>query len=73
MDEFLTLFYMKRTGKVKGFCTGKQSMDYFADERKDYEKIMNFIVVKYDKFIMDNYQYFEVHNGELQFKKELSF
>ena len=44
MEEKLTVFYLKRTGKVRCFCTGEQSMDYFADEKEDMELIVDFIL-----------------------------
>ncbi|WP_332856810.1 hypothetical protein [Clostridium paraputrificum] len=69
--EKLTLFYLKRTGKVKGFCTGEQSMDYFADEKEDMELIMDFIIVDYDEFIIKNYNYYKVIERELIFDKVL--
>lgn len=71
MGEKLTLFYSKRTGKVKCFCTGEQSMEYFADDKEDMELIMDFIVVEYDEFIVKNYNYYKVLNGELIFDKSL--
>lgn len=71
MGEKLTLFYSKRTGKVKCFCTGKQSMEYFADDKEDMEIIMDFIIIEYDEFIVKNYNYYKVLNGELIFDKSL--
>lgn len=69
--EKLTLFYLKRTGKVKGFCTGEQSMEYFADEREDMELITDFIIIDYDEFIIKNYDYYKVIEGNLIFDKVL--
>lgn len=71
MGEKLTLFYFKRTGKVKCFCTGEQSMEYFADDKEDMELIMDFIIVEYDEFIVKNYNYYKVLNGKLIFDKSL--
>ncbi|MFR4997511.1 MAG: hypothetical protein ACLUDK_09875 [Clostridium paraputrificum] len=71
MIEKITLFYLKRTGKVKCFCTGEQSMEYFADEKEDMELIMDFIIIDYDEFIIKNYDYYKVIEGNLIFDKVL--
>ena len=71
MEEKLTVFYLKRTGKVRCFCTGEQSMDYFADEKEDMELIVEFIIVDYDEFIVKNYNYYKVVEGKLIFDKTL--
>lgn len=71
MIEKITLFYLKRTGKVKCFCTGEQSMEYFADEKEDMALIMDFIIIDYDEFIIKNYDYYKVIEGNLIFDKVL--
>ncbi|MDU6047118.1 hypothetical protein [Clostridium sp.] len=71
MIEKITLFYLKRTGKVKCFCTGEQSMEYFADEKEDMALIMDFIVIDYDEFVIKNYDYYKVIEGNLIFDKVL--
>ena len=71
MIEKITLFYLKRTGKVKCFCTGEQSMEYFADEKEDIALIMDFIIIDYDEFVIKNYDYYKVIEGNLIFDKVL--
>ncbi len=71
MIEKITLFYLKRTGKVKCFCTGEQSMEYFADEKEDMALIMDFIIIDYDEFVIKNYDYYKVIEGNLIFDKVL--
>ena len=72
-NEFLTLFYMKRNGKIMGFCTGKQDLNFYGDLKEDYELIMDFIIVHNDNFIIDNRDHFKVIDGELIFTKQLTF
>ncbi|MDU2106312.1 hypothetical protein [Clostridium sp.] len=71
MIEKITLFYLKRTGKVKCFCTGEQSMEYFADEKEEMALIMDFIIIDYDEFVIKNYDYYKVIEGNLIFDKVL--
>lgn len=70
MADKLTLFYMKRTGDVKAFCTGEQSMKFYGEYAEDYGLIMDYIVVDFDQFIIDNREYYKVINGELVFTKK---
>lgn len=72
MPEKMTLYYMKRTGKVKGYCTGEQTMAFYGEDEEDYSEIMSFIQVPYDPFIIENREYYKVENGELIFTKEVS-
>ncbi len=37
----ITLFFMKSSGRIKGFCSGIQTMSYFGDEKEDYSKIID--------------------------------
>lgn len=72
MPEKMTLYYMKRTGKVKGYCTGEQTMAFYGDDEEDYSEIMDFIHIKYDPFIIENREYYRVEKGELIFIKEVN-
>lgn len=65
MFDKITLFYSKNTNKIKLYCTGEQTMDYFGEDKEDYN--YDFIVVKYDDFIVNNLDKFKVVNGELNF------
>lgn len=65
MFEEVTLFYSINTGKIKLYCTGGQSMDYFGEDKCDYN--YDFIVVKYDDFLINNLDKFSVLNKELKF------
>ena len=51
----LTVFYSLNTGKVKCYCGGIQDMNYFGDDKEDYN--YDYIVVDYDNFILKNFDY----------------
>lgn len=70
MPDKLTLFYMKRTGEIKAFCTGEQNMNFYGDEKEDYEEIIDFIVIPYDPFIITNRDYYLVKDNKLIFTRE---
>lgn len=63
MFEKITLFYSKSTSKIKLYCTGEQSMDYFGEDKEDYN--YDFIIVDYDIFILNNLESFKVEDGKL--------
>ena len=65
MKEKVTLFYMKSSGKIKGFCTGVQTMDYFGEDKEDYSLIMNFIVVNKEDFNLDLREFYRVNDEKL--------
>lgn len=71
MPEKMTLFYMKRTGRVKGYCTGEQTMAFYGEDEEDYSEIMDYIQVDYDQFVIANRDYYKVVNGGLVFMKEV--
>lgn len=64
--EELTIFFNKRTGTIKEICGGKQSMEWFGDEKQDYELMLDFIIVEFDQFILANFNRFSVIDGELK-------
>lgn len=70
-EKELTLFYLKDTGEITGFCTGHQSMDYFGENKKIYSKIIDFIIVENDEFIIRNRDYYKVKNKKLVFEREV--
>ncbi|WP_250675557.1 hypothetical protein LZ906_007910 [Paraclostridium ghonii] len=65
MFDKLTLFYSKSTGKIKLHCTGEQSMDYFGEDKCDYN--YDFIIVDYDSFILNNLDKFKIVDRKLEF------
>ena len=64
--EELTIFYNKRTGTIKEICGGKQTMDWFGDEKQDYKLIIDYIVVEFDQYIIANLESFNVVDGKLK-------
>lgn len=72
MEEKMTLFYLKRTGAIKCFCSGEQTMAFYGDEREDYEPIIGCITIPFNEFIMNNRQSFKVENGQVVLSGELA-
>lgn len=68
MQENMTVFYNKRLGKIKEVCDGSQSMSWFGDEAEDYGKIYDYIIVKHDQFVHNNFHNMYVTNGEIKLK-----
>lgn len=64
--EKLTIFYNKRTGTIKEICGGEQDMDWFGEEKQDYELILDYIIVDFDQFILANFHRFYVIDKELK-------
>lgn len=71
MEKILTLFYMKKSGVIKCFCSGKQTLDYYGDEKEDIEGVIDYIYVEYDEFLLKNLQDFRVENGKVVFIKSV--
>lgn len=68
----LTIFYNKRTGSIKELCSGEQSMDWFGEEKRDYEEIFDFIIVDYDEYIVQNLHQFEIRDNKVLLKNRSS-
>lgn len=64
----ITLFFMKSSGKIKGFCSGIQTMSYFGDEEEDYSKIIGCLTVAEDEININNRDYYRVEKDKLVFK-----
>ena len=43
MPDKMTLYYLKQSGKVKGYCTGEQTMSIYGDDADEYSVIMDYI------------------------------
>lgn len=69
MFDKLTIFYNKRTGDIKEYCTGVQDMNWFGDEKQDYEIIFDYIVIDYDGYLMNNPHMFKIENGKVKLKE----
>lgn len=64
----LTIFYSLTTKKPKVYCTGIQTMDYFGEDKHDYN--YGVLVTDYDEFIINNFNNLIVENGTLIFKND---
>lgn len=70
----ITLFYSKRTGEIQTFCTGIQDMNFFGDNKVDYEIIWDFIVIDYNDKILNNKDMFIIDTNTTQIKlKDFEF
>lgn len=70
MDK-LTIFYNKRTGSIKELCGGVQDMNWFGDEKEDYEQIFSYIVVDFDDYVISNVDKFTVENDRLKVHEQV--
>lgn len=66
MDDKLTIFYNKRTGSIKELCGGEQDMNWFGEEKEDFEQIFDYIHVDFDNYIIENFINMEVVDGEVK-------
>ena len=70
MNNSMTLFYMKRTGDIVNKATGIQSMKFYSDFEEDYNKIVDFIVLQKDEYILGNTEKFKIIDKKLILKEE---
>ena len=70
----ITLFYSKRTGEIQTFCTGVQDMNFFGENKIDYEIIWDFVVIDYNDKILNNKDMFIIDTNTKQIKlKDFEF
>lgn len=62
----LTVFYNKRTGSIKELCGGEQDMEWFGEEAQDYELILDYLIVDFDQYIIENFKQLQVIDGSLK-------
>ena len=62
----LTIFYNKRTGSIKELCGGEQDMEWFGEEAQDYELILDYLIVDFDQYIIENFKQLQVIDGSLK-------
>jgi hypothetical protein len=68
MDK-MTVFFNKRTGNIRIISGGEQTMNIFGEEKQDYELIYDFIVLEFDRYVLENSGSFYVdENRELKFR-----
>ena len=68
MQRKMTLFYSKQTKEIKCVATGIQDINYFGENKVDFEIIYDYLVVDKDDYIFDNIHLFKVENGRAVLK-----
>lgn len=63
----MTIFFSKKTGEIKSFATGIQDMNYFGNDKEDYELIWDYVVIPRDDKVLRNLEMFKINldNKEL--------
>lgn len=62
----MTIYYNKRTGTITDLCTGKNDMNWYGNEKEDYEMIFDYVVVEYDPYVFSNHHQFKIVDGEIK-------
>lgn len=70
MNNSMTLFYMKRTGDIVNKATGVQDMKFYSDFEEDYNKIIDFIVLAKDEYVLNNIEKFKIIDKKLILKEQ---
>lgn len=66
--KVMTIFYSKNTGKIKSIVSGKQNMNIYGDEKKDYN--YGFLVVDSDEYLFNNFNKFLVKDKKIILRDE---
>ncbi len=69
MEKKMTIFYSKQTGKIKAYCGGIQNMDFFGQNKIDFEIIYDFIVLAKDDYVLNNIDKFKIVDGVPKLKE----
>lgn len=59
-DSVMTVFFVKRTGKIKMIADGRQDMSMFGDDEPEQSMIWDYIVVEKDDVLQNNADQFHV-------------
>lgn len=68
MQRKMTLFYSKQTKEIKCVATGIQDINYFGENKVDFEIIYDYLVVDKDDYIFENTSLFKVEDGRAVLK-----
>lgn len=71
-EASMTIYYYKSDGSIYSYCTGINDMSSFGERQKDYELIIDFVVLPRDMNAIDfigNF-YIDVEAKELKLKPE---
>lgn len=72
IEEFensMTIYYFKRDGSIHSWSTGINDLSIFGEHKKDYELILDYLILSIDRYVLDNIKYFSVDID----RKELCF
>ncbi|SHH55969.1 hypothetical protein [Clostridium intestinale] len=70
-EKSMTLYYSKRTGEITTLSTGIQDMNFFGDNKEDYEIIWDFIVLEKDNYVLGNKDKFKIIDGNVKLKESI--
>lgn len=68
-EKSMTVFYSKQTGDIKAISGGFQTMDFFGENKVDFEIIYDFKVVERDEYVIDNINVFKIEDEKLKLKE----
>ena len=73
MDNKMTVFYRKlHDNKIYSVCQGEQSYKLFYDlSELEASTIYGMLIVNYNPFLLDHYEWFEVVEENGEFKSKL--
>lgn len=69
MEKKMTLYYSKQTGEIKAMCGGIQDMNFFGNNKVDYEIIYDYVVMDKDEYVLNNIDKFKVVDEQVKLKK----
>lgn len=71
-EASMTIFYYKSDGAIYSYATGISDMRSFGDRQKDYEQILDCVVLDRDPIVMEFLQrfYIDVETKELKLKPD---
>ncbi len=74
-QKYMTIFYRKRDGEIRGYATGIQDMSFYGDDEEDFSIIFDFVVLEKDTQVLNNIQKFKVNTEtkEIELLAEYAF
>lgn len=69
MNSKMTLFFSRQSGEIKASCGGIQDMNFFAENKIDYEIIYNYVVMDKDEYVLNNINKFKIVDGKVKLKE----
>ena len=67
-ESKMTIFFSKSTGKIKAVCGGIQDLNYFGEDKEDYN--YNFVVIDYNLNLFNNFFKYKVIDNSISLKEE---